>query len=85
MASYRVLIKPSAAKELEEVPRSDRRRLTGKMLALAKQPRPPGAEKLSGLELFRVRQGHYRILYEIVERDLTVTVVKVGHRRDVYR
>jgi mRNA interferase RelE/StbE len=85
VASYRLLIKPSAVKELEDVPRKDRRRLATKMRRLAAQPRPPGAEKLSGHELYRVRQGNYRILYEIVDHALTVTVIKVGHRREVYR
>jgi mRNA interferase RelE/StbE len=85
VASYRLLIKPSAAKELEAVPRRDRRRLAMRMRDLAQQPRPPGAEKLSGHDLYRVRQGNYRILYEIVDQDLTVTVIKIGHRRDVYR
>ena len=85
MASYRLLIKPSAAKELEAVPRRDRRRLAMRMRDLAEQPRPPGAERLSGHDLNRVRQGNYRILYEIVDQDLTVTVIKIGHRRDVYR
>lgn len=85
MASYRLLIKPSAAKELEDVPREDRRRLVTRMRELADKPRPPGAEKLSGHDLYRVRQGNYRILYEIIDHDLTVTVIKVGHRREVYR
>lgn len=85
MASYRLLIKPSAVKELEVVPRKDRRRLAMRMRDLAEQPRPPGAEKLSGHDLYRVRQGNYRILYEIIDHDLTVTVMKIGHRRDVYR
>ena len=85
MASYRLLIKPSAVKELEGVPRKDRRRLGTRMRELAEQPRPAGAEKLSGHDLYRVRQGNYRILYEIIDHDLTVTVIKIGHRRDVYR
>ena len=85
MASYRLLIKPSAVKELEDVPRKDRRRLATRMCELAEQPRPAGAEKLSGHDLYRVRQGNYRILYEIIDHDLTVTVIKIGHRRDVYR
>lgn len=85
MASYRLLVKPSAAKELEVVPRKDRRRLAMRMRDLAEQPRPPGTEKLSGHDLYRIRQGNYRILYEIVDHDLTVTVIKIGHRRDVYR
>jgi mRNA interferase RelE/StbE len=75
VASYRLLIKPSAAKELEAVPRRDRRRLAMRMRDLAEEPRPPGAEKLSGHDLYRVRQGNYRILYEIIDQDLTVTVI----------
>lgn len=85
MASYRLLIKPSAAKELERVPRKDRRRLVTRLRALAQRPRPPGAEKLSGHDLYRVRQGDDRFLYEITEQDLTVLVIKIGQRREVYR
>ncbi len=55
------------------------------MRGLADQPRPLGCEKLSGHELYRLRQGNYRILYEIVDHDRSVTVIKIGHRRDVYR
>lgn len=85
MASYRLLIKPSAVKELEGVPPKDRRRLATRMRALSDDPRGPSCEKLSGHDLYRVRQGNYRILYEIVDHDRTVTVIKIGHRRDVYR
>ena len=85
MASYRLLIKPSAAKELEDLPTQDRRRVVTRMQGLSAQPRPPGCEKLTGHDLFRVRQGNYRILYEVQDQDLTVTVFKIGHRRDVYR
>ncbi len=85
MASYRLLIKPSAVQELEALPRKDRRRGVTRMRELADQPRPPDSQKLSGHELYRVRQGNYRILYEIVDHDGTVTVIKIGHRRDVYR
>lgn len=85
MASYSILIKRSAARELESLPPKDRRRVTSRIQGLARNPRPPGCEKLSGEEKYRVRQGNYRILYEIVDRDLIVTVVKVGNRRDVYR
>jgi mRNA interferase RelE/StbE len=53
--------------------------------ALADDPRPPGCEKLSGLEQYRVRQGVYRIVYEIADKRLLVVVVRVGHRREVYR
>ena len=85
MASYRLLIKPSAAKELEGVPLKDRRRLTAPMRELSESPRLPGAEKLSGHDLYRIRQGDYRIVYEIVDHSRTVTIFKVGHRRQVYR
>lgn len=85
MASYRVFIKASAAKELEAVPAKDRRRLATKIKALGSNPRPPGCEKLSGLDRYRIRQGNYRVLYEIQGEVLIVLVVKVGHRKDVYR
>ncbi len=85
MASYNVLIKRSAAKELEVVPLKDRRRLIARIETLAENPRPEGVQKLSGEEKYRLRQGDYRVLYEIVDEDLIVTVVRVGHRRDIYR
>lgn len=85
MANSSLRIKPSATKELEAVPLKDRRRLVARMRGLAAKPRPVGAEKLSGHELYRVRQGNHRILYEITDHDRTVTVFKIGHRREVYR
>lgn len=85
MASYRVLIKPSAAKELESVPSKDRRRVATRIKALGSNPLPPGCERLSVLERYRVRQGNYRVLYEIQDDVLVVLVVKVGHRKDVHR
>ena len=85
MASYRLLIKPSAGKEIEALPKQDRRRIVAKIASLSRDPRPPGCEKLSGHDRYRLRQGNYRILYEIQDLALIVVVVKVGHRRDVYR
>jgi mRNA interferase RelE/StbE len=85
VASYSVFIKPSAAKELEVVPRKDRLRIVERIRDLAEDPRPPGCEKLSGDEKYRVRQGRYRILYTIQDEVLVVTVIKIGHRREVYR
>ena len=85
MASYSVRIKPSAVKELEAVPLKDRRRLVARIEGLAADPRPVGVQKLSGEDKYRLRQGDYRVLYEIVDEDLIVTVVRVGNRRDVYR
>jgi len=85
VASYRVLIKPSAVKELEDLPVRDGKRVAAMIEHLADDPRAPGAEKLSGHEKYRLRQGDYRIVYSIDDADSTVVVVKVGHRRDVYR
>ena len=86
MASYRIFIKPSAAKELEAIgTRRDRTRLVAKINSLAIDPRPPGCQKLTGSEKYRVRQGAYRVVYSIEDDRLVVTVVRVAHRRDVYR
>ena len=85
MASYRLLIKPSAVKELEAVPAKDRRRLVARLRRLSTDPRPPGCEKLSGHDLFRIRQGDYRVLYSIEDQALVILVIKVGHRGAVYR
>jgi len=85
VASYSLLIKPSAAKELESVPLKDRRRLVARMRDLAEKPRSVGAEKLSGHDLYRMRQGDYRIVYLIADPERTVTIFKIGHRREVYR
>jgi mRNA interferase RelE/StbE len=86
VAKYRLLIKPSAVKEIEAIPQKrERRRLVERLLNLADNPRPPGSEKLSGQAKYRVRQGHYRILYSIDVEDLIIYVIKVGHRKDVFR
>jgi mRNA interferase RelE/StbE len=85
VASYKLLIKPSAVKELETIPARDRRRLATRIRSLASTPRPPGSEKLTGVELYRIRQGNYRVLYEIQDATLVVLVIKIGHRRDIYR
>ena len=85
MASYNVLMTRSAAKELESVPTKDRQRIVTKIGAFASNPRPAGAEKLSVEDKYRIRQGDCRILYETVDEDLVVTVVRIGNRREVYR
>lgn len=85
MASYRLVIKRSASKDLRAFPNADVTAILKRIQALADDPRPPGCEKLSAQERYRVRQGVYRILYEIQDQELVVTVVKVGHRRDIYR
>ncbi|HKS05480.1 MAG TPA: type II toxin-antitoxin system RelE/ParE family toxin [Gemmatimonadaceae bacterium] len=85
MASYSVLIKASAAKELERIPDKPRAQIVRRIQALSDDPRPMGCEKLSGDELYRIRQGDYRVVYAIADAELTVLVVRVRHRRDVYR
>jgi mRNA interferase RelE/StbE len=86
MESYELLIKPSAVKELERVAtKRDRTRIVRRIRDLARIPRPPGCEKLSTLERYRVRQGAYRVVYAVDDSRRQVTVVKIGHRRDVYR
>ena len=84
MESYNVLMTTSAAKELEKVPATDRRRIVEKIRALGVNPRPAGCEKLSGDDKFRLRQRDYRILYEIGDTELIVTVVRIGNRKEVY-
>lgn len=85
MASYRLQIKPSAVKDLEAITLKDRKRLVARIRGLAKDPRLHGCDKLSGHEKYRVRQGNYRILYSIDDAEGKIVIVKVGHRRDVYR
>lgn len=85
MASYKLSFKQSVAKDLRRIPKDDVARILKRIDMLAENPRPPGSEKLSGQERYRVRQGVYRIIYEIVDGALLVTVVKVGHRREVYQ
>jgi mRNA interferase RelE/StbE len=87
VAAYSLEIKRSAARELEAVePRAQRRRLVARIQSLATEPRPAGSQKLAGAAaLHRVRQGDYRIVYEIDDSTRRVVIVKIGHRREVYR
>ncbi len=86
MASYSVRIKKSAIKELEAIPtKANRRRIVQRIRSLADNPRPPGARKLSGNDRYRIRQGRYRILYAIRDRELAVFVIRIGDRKSVYR
>ncbi|MFA6054527.1 MAG: type II toxin-antitoxin system RelE/ParE family toxin [Thermodesulfovibrionales bacterium] len=85
MAKYNILIKPSAVKEIENIPRKDRVRIIQKIQGLADTPRPQGCEKLTGENRYRIRHGVYRIVYAVSDRELHIIVVKVGHRRDVYK
>jgi mRNA interferase RelE/StbE len=83
---YTVEIDTKAAREIRALPRREQERIIVRAMALADNPRPAGCVKLSGAAgLWRIRSGHYRIIYEIQDELLVVSVVKVGHRRDVYR
>ncbi len=85
MANYKIFIKPSAAKELKRIPQKELKRITSKIQTLSEEPRPHGCEKLSAQERYRLRQGNYRIVYSIEDDKLIVYVVKIAHRRDVYK
>jgi len=87
VALYKLSIKPSAGKELEAVgSKQDRTRIIAKISALAENPRPRGSEKLAGYDdRYRIRQGNYRVVYEIDDDASHVTIYKIGHRREVYR
>ena len=84
--SYRVTFNAHAARSFLKLPRNIQTRLKPVVDSLENATRPPGAEKLSGVEnTYRIRVGDYRLLYEIHDRVLLILVVEVGHRRDVYR
>ena len=85
MASYKLVFKKSIAKDLRHLPKQDVKRILQRIRSLADDPRPAGCEKLSGQERYRVRQGIYRIIYEIEDARLVVLVVKVAHRREADR
>ena len=85
MGKYNLAFKKSVARDLRALPAKDVHRILKCFEQLSEPPRPAGCEKLSGRERYRLRQGIYRIVYEIRDDVLMVIVVKVGHRRDVYR
>ena len=85
MASYRLEFKPSVKKDLRAIPNHDVERLLRAIGNLAKQPHPPGSRKLTGREAWRLRLGKYRIIYTVEEERVTIVIVKVGHRGNVYR
>jgi mRNA interferase RelE/StbE len=85
MARYELRVTPSVTKDLRGIPRADVKRILTRMEGLRNDPRAPGCEKLSGAELYRVRQGMYRIVYEIHDEWIVVEVIRVGHRGEVYR
>ena len=85
MAGYKIYFRESVRKDLSVIPKKEVQKILHRIEALSEDPGPPGCEKLTGEERYRIRQGRYRILYSIQDEELTVWVVKIGHRKDVYR
>ncbi len=85
MAAYKVFFKKSVEKDFESIPKKDLTKIMDRIGGLAEDPRPQGCEKLTGQKRYRLRQGCYRIVYSIQDNELTIWVVKVGHRKDIYR
>lgn len=85
MAVYKILFKKSVEKDFYDIPKKDLKKILDRIEKLGENPRPPGCEKLTGQQRYRLRQGRYRILYSVQDNELTVWVVKVGHRKNIYR
>ncbi|MBW2183680.1 MAG: type II toxin-antitoxin system RelE/ParE family toxin [Deltaproteobacteria bacterium] len=85
MARYRIEVKKSAVKELSQIPKKDLVKIVKKINSLADNPRPNGSKKLSREDKYRIRYGKYRILYLIKDDLLVIYVIKVAHRKDIYR
>ena len=85
MANYKLVFRKSVSKDLRPIPEKDVARILQRMEALQENPRPASSEKLSGQERYRIRRGVYRIVYEVEDDLLLITVVKVAHRKHVYK
>jgi mRNA interferase RelE/StbE len=85
MVAYKLFFKKSVQKDFGSIPKKDLKRILSRIESLSEDPRPKGCEKLTGQERYRLRQGRYRIVYSIQDDELTVWVVKIGHRKDIYR
>lgn len=84
-ASYRVVIRPSAERDFRSLSKADQERVAFRIRVLADNPRPPGSKKLGDPSIFRVRQGDYRIIYQVDDAQRLVLILRIGHRREVYR
>jgi mRNA interferase RelE/StbE len=85
MAEYKIFFRRSVLKDLAKIPKNDLKRIIKRIKKLAHDPRPQGCEQISRQDRFRIRQGNYRIIYSIQDDELTIWVVKIGHRREIYR
>jgi mRNA interferase RelE/StbE len=85
MVGYKIFFKKSVWKDFQSIPDKDLIKILNRIESLSSNPRPPGSQKLSGQERYRLRQGQYRIIFSIQDEELTVWVVKVGRRREIYR
>ena len=85
MEEYKIFFKKSVGKDFKKIPKQYLVKILEKIENLKDNPRPEGSEKLTGHELYRIRQGMYRIVYSIQDNELTVWVVKVGHRQEIYK
>lgn len=85
MGRFEIEFRASVEKELKEIPQKDQIRILRSISLLSADPHPPTSKKLSGQDRYRLRQGDYRILYEILNQRLVVVIVKIGHRRDVHK
>ena len=85
MAKYEISVKKSAFKELDNIPKKELQKIVKKIKTLSSDPRPQGSQKLSHREQYRIRQGDYRIIYSIQDDNLRVHIIKVGHRKEIYR
>ena len=85
MAGYRVFFKESVRNDFNSIPKKDLKKILKRIELLSENPRPSGCEKLTGKDRYRLRQGRYRIVYAIRDDELSIWVVKVGHRKDIYR
>ena len=85
MAEYNIFFKESVWKDFSSIPKKDLKKILKRIELLSENPRPPGCEKLTGKDRYRLRQGRYRIVYAIRDDELSIWVVKVGHRKDIYR
>ncbi|MBS3743507.1 MAG: type II toxin-antitoxin system RelE/ParE family toxin [Wenzhouxiangellaceae bacterium] len=85
MARHELVFRKSFSKVLRSIPKKDVTRILRRMKTLQEDPRPMGSERLSGQERYRIRKGVYRIIYEVTDKLLVVTAVRVGHRKHLYK